>query len=182
MGRVIPQNVVQSWVEVLSFMQQTVLLSAIRGADGVHKGHRCKALIRWYRRCVVRDAMNGGIISNPWDENGGSFTGPSCWPNEVMRKMDYLSDGAVMGKAVDDFLKSRDDLPLHYYLHAMHAFEILGYKHPDKDIRIFWKEVYMRMVHAFHLWPEKEEQMDRRLGDTEEGWREREDKGGSCET
>jgi hypothetical protein len=66
-------------------------------------------------------------------------------------------------------------LPHHYQLHFMHAVEIVGYKHPDPIIRMFWNRLYLRLVHDLHLWPETEDQLDSRLGDTRSGWLERAD-------
>ena len=91
-------------------MQQTVLISAIRGPDGVAKGHRLKPLLRWYRRCIVLSAFDGRALTDPNEPGGGSFTGPL---------------GITLETAVDDFIKSRDEMTLHYYGHAMHAFEII---------------------------------------------------------
>ena len=170
------KSVIQEWVTDLTFMQQTVLLSAIRGCDGIAKLHNAKPLVRWYRRCVVLSAMDGKVLTDPWSPGGGSFTGP------LFENLAPESYDEYLKISVDSFVRSRDDLPLHYVTHTMHAFQIVGYKHPDPDIRKFWLGVYTRLVHAFHLWPETEEQMDKRLGDTLEGWREREDAAGSCST
>jgi hypothetical protein len=72
-------------------------------------------------------------------------------------------------------LQRVDELPHHFQLHFMHAAEILGYKHPDVNIRLWWKEVYLRLVNDMHLFPEREHEMDERLGDTYDGWRAREE-------
>jgi hypothetical protein len=69
-------SAVQAWVSQISIMQQSVLLSAIRGPDGVGKFHKCKPLIRWYRRCVLISAFDGCVIDHPFAPGGGSFTGP----------------------------------------------------------------------------------------------------------
>ena len=45
-------TVLQPWVSGLTFMQQTVLLTAIRGPDGVPKYGPTKMLLRWFRRCI----------------------------------------------------------------------------------------------------------------------------------
>jgi hypothetical protein len=58
-------------------MQQTVLLTAIRGPDGMPKYGAAKRLLRWYRRCILISALDGEILTTPWDARGGSFTGPS---------------------------------------------------------------------------------------------------------
>ena len=89
--------VTQSWCHAITFMQQTVLLTAVRGPDGIAKYHPCNAA------------------------------------------------------------------------------EIVGYKHPDPDIRAWWHKTYLRLVHDMHLWLETEEQMDLRLGDDRSQWLARND-------
>jgi hypothetical protein len=146
-------------------MQQSVLISAIRNSDGVAKFHKQKPLTRWYRRCVLMSAFDQCELHAPGTPGGGSFTGPV----------------ADIDAALDDFIDSRDEMTLHYYAHAMHAFEILGYKHPEKlYTRPFWHNAYLRMVHALHAWPESEEEMDKRLGDGEANWRARNDPSSTC--
>lgn len=49
--------VTQEWVHRLPFMQQTVLLTAVRGPDGIRKYHPCKDLLRWFRRCTLISAL-----------------------------------------------------------------------------------------------------------------------------
>lgn len=156
-------SVIQPWVETLPMMQQTVLLTAVRGPDGLPKYHPTKYLLRWYRRCILLSALDRKVLTDPIDENGGSFTGPSCegWGREWPLQMD---------DRVTDYLRALDEVPHHFQLHLMHAVEILGYKHPDERIRDWWYSVYARLVHDMHLWPETEEQLDARLGDTREGW------------
>jgi hypothetical protein len=168
----------QEWVEDLSVMQQSVLMSAIRSHDGFEKYHQSKPLMRWYRRCVLISAFDGKAITNPYEAGGGSFTGPSCNPSSS--KPDGGDLRSDMQQVVDLFMTVRDAMSLHFFAHTMHAFEILGYKHPDAQIRSFWCEVYYRMAHALHVWPEMEEQMDSRLGDNEAGWADRADEAGSC--
>lgn len=68
--------VIQLWVSRLPYMQQSVLLACVRGPDNIEKYHASKALIRWYRRCILLSAMDGEVIDNPQDQRGGSFTGP----------------------------------------------------------------------------------------------------------
>jgi hypothetical protein len=60
-------------------------------------------------------------------------------------------------------------------MHLMHAAEIIGYKHPDLRVRAWWRKFYERLAHDMHLWPESEEQLDRRLGDSRSQWLERAD-------
>lgn len=156
-------SVVQPWVSELPMMQQTVLLTAVRGPDGLPKYHPTKFVLRWYRRCILLSALDGVVLSDPISDNGGSFTGPSVpkdtahWP-------------AGMDNRITEYLRSLDEVPHHFQMHLMHAVEILGYKHPEPRIRDWWCRVYHRLVHDMHLWPETEEQLDDRLGDTREGW------------
>lgn len=187
----------QDWVHGLSVMQQSVLISAIRGCDGMPKKHKHKALVKWYRRCVLLSAFDGAALTDPFAPGGGSFTGPIAdlkqfevpgeWEGPPLY---YGPDGKMLSEydlrcsllqvAADNFVDSRDELPAHYTTHFMHAVEILGYKHPDPTVREFWNDFYARLVHALHLWPETEEQLDKRLGDTYEGWAARNDVSTSC--
>lgn len=160
------RSVLQDWVCRLSFMQQSVLLSAIRNEDCVEKDDPSKALIRWYRRCVLISAFDRRALIDPASPGGGSFTGP----------VDDIEGAA------DAFIRRRDAMSLHYYAHAMHAFQIVGFKHPISTIAAFWESVYMRMAHALHLMPESCAQMDARLGDNVAGWQAREDRAGGCST
>lgn len=75
----------------------------------------------------------------------------------------------------DTFMAEMDEMPIHFWLHLMHAIEIMGYKHSDEFIRSWWHGKYVRMVESMHVWPETEEQMDRRLGDNRAQWLERSD-------
>jgi len=164
-----PVSVMQEWTWELSFMQQTVLLCAIRGPDGTPKYGSVKMLLRWYRRCVLVSALDGGILTTPQAPLGGSFMGPSFQGEESC--VWQLPMDAIVGQ----YMKELDVLPHHFQLHLMHAIEILGYKHPDKYIKGWWHSVYLRIVHDMHLWPETEEQLDKRLGDCREGWLARAD-------
>lgn len=179
-------SVLQPWVQDLSMMQQTVLLTAIRGPDGVPKYESVKYLLRWFRRCVVISAINQRVLTNPYEPCGGSFNGPSF----IRTPGDYLVipplpniNGAAtdidwrpaMNDIVANYLRSLDGIPHHFQLHLMHAIQIVGYKHPDPVIQEWWHEVYLRLVNDMHLHPESEEELDQRLGDTREGWLARAD-------
>lgn len=158
------RSVIQEWVMALPMMQQTVLLTAVRGPDGLPKYHPTKFVLRWYRRCILLSALDGKVLTDPCEPNGGSFTGPSL-PSDVVA--DWPRQ---MGHRVTEYLRALDEVPHHFQLHLLHAVEILGYKHPDPTTRCWWNGVYVRLVHDMHLWPETEEQLDERLGDSREGW------------
>lgn len=158
------RSVVQEWTTELPMMQQTVLLTAVRGPDGLPKYHPTKYVLRWYRRCILLSALDGVVLQNPNEANGGSFTGPSV---SVPPGWDWTE---AMDRRVTEYLRALDEVPHHFQMHLMHAVEILGYKHPDEQVRSWWHQVYLRLVHDMHLWPETEEQLDQRLGDSREGW------------
>lgn len=164
--------VLQDWVCELSFMQQTVLMTAIRGPDGLPKYGPCKNLLRWFRRCTLLSALDGRVLKTPFEVGGGSFTGQSLplanWP-----EYDWRSD---MDRQADAYLRELDGIPHHFQMHFMHAAEIVGYKHPDEMTQGWWCNLYFRLVNDMHLHPETAEQLDRRLGDTMAGWLERADK------
>jgi hypothetical protein len=149
-------NVMQEWVESLTLMQQTVLITAVRGPDTLPKFHPAKYLLRWFRRCILYSAFDRCVLSDPRDPRGGSFTGPI-----ESSSLDDLASG---------YLRSLDEIPLHFHMHLLHASEILGYKHPDPGIRKWWNSFYRAAVRDLHLTPEPEEDLDKRLGDNLEMW------------
>ena len=76
--------------------------------------------------------------------------------------------------AVSAYFSTVDEIPLHFHLHLVHSSEILGYKHPVPSIRNFWHQLYLQFVKGFHMNPETEAEMDKRLGDQFDDWRARE--------
>jgi hypothetical protein len=165
------KSVTQEWTHALPMMQQTVLITGIRGPDGIAKYGSVKMLLRWFRRCVLLSALDGKVLDNPYDQNGGSFTGPS------VKVVDVFDDPweVPMNLHVDEYLRCQDALPFHFQMHFMHSAEILGYKHPDPRTKEWWNGVYLRLVSSMHLHPESESEMDSRLGDSRAGWLERAD-------
>lgn len=151
-------------------MQQSVLIAACRGPDGIRKDHVSKLLNRWLRRCFMISSFVKVAIENPYDPGGGSFTGPSLG---VQLTPDTWHE--AMDTIVARYIKTLDELPHHFQLHFMHAAQILGYKHPNAYTRIWWIHTYHRIVHDMHLWPESEEGMDKRLGDKYDDWNARND-------
>ena len=167
------QTVVQDWATRCSMMQQSVLFGIVRGPDAFPKYHPVKHIIRWYRRCLLKSALDGEVISNPYDPRGGSFTGPSfSFDSPEQLGIDWET---TMDILVNEFMTTMDAMPIHFWLHMMHAVEIMGYKHSDARIAAWWTGLYHRMVHAMHVYPETCEQLDNRLGDTREGWLARSD-------
>jgi len=162
--------VTQDWVHGITFMQQTVLLAAVRGPDGVSKYHPAKFLLRWYRRCVLVSAMDGKVLMTPYHFGGGSFTGPSYSPTQLEHDWEPQMD-EVVGK----YIREIDSLPHHAISHYLGAFQILGCKHPVEKVRNWWRRVYERLVQDLNLRPESEADMDSRLGDDRSAWLARND-------
>lgn len=165
------KSVLQEWVLRLSLMQQSVLLTAVRGPDGLEKYGCVKMLLRWYRRCVLVSAFDKKVLDHPADTGGGSFTGPSI--GYAKRNNNWIQG---MDDLVGEYLQKLDAIPHHFQMHFLHAVEILGYKHTNKTIRNWWGGVYVRLVNDLHLHPETEDELDERLGDTAAGWKKRADK------
>jgi hypothetical protein len=175
-------SVFQDWVYTLTFMQQSVLIASVRGPDGINKDHCAKVLIRWLRRSFLVCAFEKIVHNSPDEPCGGSFTGPSLKPRGfshllgVTQTLRSTGEWAIeMHREVREYLRHVDELPHHFQLHFMHAAEILGYKHPDEKIRNWWHQTYQMLVNDMHLSAETEEDMDKRLGDSEEAWRAREE-------
>ncbi|QXX74275.1 hypothetical protein [Methylovirgula sp. HY1] len=173
-----PTSVLQPWTFNLSFMQQTVLLTAVRGPDGLPKYGGVKMLLRWYRRCILVSSLDGEVLENPCDPRGGSFMGPSYQPRVYGDVIGISVDGPWQNRMDDilsEYLRELDAVPHHFQLHLLHSFEIVGYKHPTFDIQSWFQRAYFRLVNDMHLWPETEEQLDERLNDTRVGWLKRAD-------
>lgn len=182
-----PQSVLQPWVVALPFMQQSVLIAAVRAPDGLRKDHPVKVIMRWYRRCVLFGAFDRNVFATPFCPGGGSFTGPFT-PEHAQQYCGSVGAGFYWrGNTVpadpqqqfdhmrEVYLRYVDEMPHHFQLHLMHAAQIIGYKHPDPATREWWSIFYRMIVNDAHLFPESEELMDMRLGDTEAGWRAREE-------
>lgn len=170
------KSVVQDWLTGIPMMQQTVLLCALRGPDGISKYGAAKLLLRWLRRCVLLSAIEGRVLTNPYDKSGGSFTGPSIRQLNSDDEEGFLAPwGEHMMVHVNEYLRQLDGLPHHFHMHFMHAAEILGYKHPEGEVRTWWNCVYKRFVIDLHLHEESEAELDSRLGDNRAGWLARSD-------
>lgn len=145
-------SVQPEWCLGLTVQQQSVLLLAARGPDGIAKTHPCKRVQQAYRATVLIAARYGRSLH--WGERADTFM---C--------LGDFSDDRAWRAIVDGFFQTADDLPHHFLMHLLHGAEILGYKHPNRDFRDRWGDFYRRGVKEFHLTPETEQQMDARLSD-----------------
>ena len=130
-------SVVKDWVSNLTWKQQTVLFCALRGCDTAEKNDPAKFIVR---------NLRGTVLNNAGTPDG--------------EFMQYTEVNLV------DFTKNNlDAYPIHFILHVAHAAEIIGYKHPDPEVRAYWYNVYETIVHAFHMNVESVQQMEYRLRD-----------------
>jgi hypothetical protein len=137
------RSVLQDWVMDLPLMQQATLISGVRGPDGVSKNGLHKEICRYLRYLTLNPAHDDHL-TNPTDKFMSPILG---------------SIGAVMA----DFVNDHDEYPMHWLLHIVHAFEILGYKHPIAEDRARCWRFYSLMADCFHLNTETERAMNHRL-------------------
>lgn len=194
----------QEWVLEIPFMQQSVLFAAIRAPDGLRKDHPTKVLLRWYRRCILYSAFDRRALTCPFEEGGGSFTGPFKFGHVAAFLIDphhadrlrqahsqwYYGKYAakhersierpreyrwkMFGQMREVYLRHVDEMPHHFQLHFMHAAQIVGCHHPSTHIREWWRTFYLMIVNDAHLSPESDTDMNLRLSDNSDEWKKRE--------
>lgn len=139
------KSVLQDWVMELPLREQGTLLTCVRGCDLTPKypldspARRLVSNLRW-------------SFLNPADE----------------REIDFEPGSFFSAKLISlDQLKPSEfgHLPQHWISHIVHSAEVLGYRHPNPEIGEYWRAVYRKFVHAWHLTPESCEQMEKRLGE-----------------
>lgn len=135
-------NVLQEWMNDLSWKMQTVIITGIRGCDGLSKKDVSKHISRAIRQVSLRNAdATTTYMNHPLDE------------------------AVASAKLMCDDL---DKYPVHFVLHLAHACEIIGYKHPLTDTREKFIGIYRLIVWNMHLQPETELMLDHRLSDRKE--------------
>ena len=135
------KSVLQNWVMELTLMQQGLILTCIRGPDGIPKKHISKDLVKAFRAATL---VNAHPFPNSFMGNG---TG-------ILRDAEF-----------NQFFESVDEYPLHWFLHMMHGAELLGYEHPRALVRAFWGRVYNKICKDLHVGEESATRMRRRLLD-----------------
>jgi len=139
-------SVLQDWAEELPLRFQGTLLTAVRGCDFEPK--------TWTRT---------GVAYSP-GRRLASFI-RYCFMNPAdPREVDAEEGAFFMSSAPEKFKPSEfGHLPQHWYSHAMHALEIVGYYHPDPAIAAMAANLYIKMVKNMHLNVETKEQQWTRL-------------------
>jgi len=132
--------VVREWMfESCTMKMQAVLLSSLRGCDGFPKEDVSKRITRGFR----------GVLFHPADD---------------LRTTSFMIE-QVDSDVVREMASNIDKYPVHFITHLMHAMEIVGYKHPERNVRECWGVNYRILCSALHLNPETERQLDTRLSD-----------------
>jgi len=137
-------SVVQEWINNLSWKQQTVLLAAFRGCDGLPKSDPSKRFTKQIREVILKNADP----TSTFIESGLEYD------------LSYVKDFFI-----DCSRGGIDAYPVHWMMHFLQAAEVIGYKHPDSKIRKYWLEFYLSGIRALHVNPESEKQLDQRLQD-----------------
>jgi hypothetical protein len=138
-------SVLQDWVMELPLREQGVLLTVVRNCDVAPKHPDNletpeRALTAWLRWCFL----------NPAD------------PREV----DYESGSWFRSTPPAKFKQSMfGHLPQHWVGHAMHALEVVAYRHPEDTVRDIAYQLYRVLVDGMHLRPESWEAMAKRLSE-----------------
>jgi len=139
----VSNSVVQPWLaEHCTWKMQTVLLTSFRGCDGAYKNDVGKVFTRMMRATVLK---NADPTTTFFPEN---MNGREAWKPELER-----------------FFTDMDHYPVHWFMHLLHAAEIVGYKHPDSEISEFWENFYARGCYELHVTRETEDALDNRLKD-----------------
>lgn len=136
-------SILQPWVMRLPLRYQGVLITSVRGCDGLPKHSGIKPLVREMR----------GLCLEPADERELAFR------KGFMSKFDQMASG----HAFIELLNDMDSMNLHYVLHLVHAIEVLGYCHPYDTARDLYQLRYKSLCHKMHVKPENHTEMDERL-------------------
>lgn len=140
------ESVIHDWVTALSFQQQALLMTGMRGPDGSPKHCYAKAMVRYLRGVVLKPAGD-------WNgENNNDFMWGKYSDKEFSSYVSF-------------FWNNHDEYPHHFIMHLLHCIEVVGYKHPDPVIRKHYHLAYLRGCREFHLYSESEQEMDKRLDD-----------------
>lgn len=139
-----PGSVFQEWLQLLTWKMQTVIITGLRGCDGLTKFDPSKHVSRSIRMAALKNADQ----------------------STTYMKHDMFEE---LAEAADKFVDDLDRYPVHFVMHMAHACEIIGYRHPEPGTRAQFSAVYNKIVWALHLRPESKESMEHRLADNKRG-------------
>ncbi|MFC5509311.1 hypothetical protein [Bosea massiliensis] len=154
-------SVFPAWMTDLPMQQQSVLVLALRGPDGIRKHHPCKDIVRAYRGSVLLAAKYGRPLRV--GEKADTFM-----------SMELISNPELWQIALELFFDVIDELPHHYIAHLVHGAHILACHHPNETLRDRWRVFYERAVDDAHMAVEPDQVMNERLGDWGRKWWDKE--------
>lgn len=135
-------RLMREWVDEHSLAIQGTLATIVRGPDNSDKESTAKPLVRALRYTFMNNAHD--IEFNHHDKFMGDHTG-LCDPEQL-----------------EYFIENHDAYSHHWLMHFIHAAEIIGYLHPDRNISQFWRQFYFKMCDSMHmLYESKNEMLDR---------------------
>lgn len=156
------ESVLHDWVHKLTFQMQALLLTAMRGPDENNKHNAAKAIIRYLRGVVCKPAGDWDRTNNN-DFMWGEYVKVIEKWHQHERKPDEHRE--VFQQYAYAFWEDHDEYPHHFIMHLVHCAQVVGYKHPDVSVSQWWGRFYLDACDAFHMNPETEKEMDRRLND-----------------
>ncbi len=147
-------SVLQDWVMKLPLREQGTILTSIRGCDLSPKNP------------VAIDERYGCSTGEDTAERGLTAFFRWCVMNPADPREVDICGAFFQSKPPKNWKPSQfGHYPLHWYSHLMHCFEVVAYRHPDKEIAGTAYEIYARMVACLHLNPESRPQMIERLSE-----------------
>lgn len=138
----VQNSVLQPWVTTLGLRHQGVLVSAVRGCDTDAKDGVTKGLTRCLRSVILRAHVGD--------------------PKKAATFIEVVGVD-VLCQRMRDVLNNHDHLPHHWFMHFVHAAQVIGYCHPSRDTAELWLSFYIRACHKLHVGPETASAMDLRL-------------------
>lgn len=144
-------SVVNEWVNKLPYMMQAMMLTALRGPDGMPKDTIVKNILMYLRGTLLKPADDG------LDNNSDTF----MWMDHTKGYMD--NDSVDFNTYAKWLWEDHDAYPHHFLMHLIHCAEIIGYKHPNGQIRAYWFKFYTDACDVMHMHPESHDQLNRRL-------------------
>jgi hypothetical protein len=131
-------KVLQDWFRTISFKMQSVVISAQRGPD-THHCKNIKSITKWIRRnCQINADTSHSFMEER----------PLPTFEQVEKEIEFCT--------------------VHYVLHLLHGLEIIGYKHPETEVRKKAMYFYTQIAGSIlHLTIETEAALNERLADVD---------------
>jgi len=133
-------NVLQEWTNDIPLKMQAILISAIRRPD-IGGGGEVTNVVRWLRYHVLIDGNKGRGTFLLFEKK------PTC---------------------TKEFMNEFVTCSMHFSLHILHAYEVIGRMHSEAQIRATASDFYCACCHAMHVNPETYAEMLNRLDDNHE--------------